>query len=313
MNREVEAGWADAIATAGQAPRPVDRDLTLVIPTLGRPILAQCLGAVLSGTVWPAGIVVVDQGNNRAIAGWLGDLRSLAIDGHHAPCDGRGRALGLNTGLRLVKTSFVVITDDDCLPDAHWLERYANHLRAEPGVVFTGQVRAAGEERVLHTVSGPVAAVARRPGLRFDRLSGGNCGMAVNVLRRVGLFDDDPCVTFSEDGEWAYRALRAGVPICFSPDLVVSHVGWRALDERLDQYSGYARSHGAFFGKHLRRGDLFIIGRATVHLLRALRRWLRGAVSGDHELAANGRSYALQLVPGIIAGFRSRRRPPFLS
>jgi cellulose synthase/poly-beta-1,6-N-acetylglucosamine synthase-like glycosyltransferase len=312
MNTQAPPDWAARLDAARGAPRPLADDLTLVIPTLGRPILAECLGALLEGSAWPGAVIVVDQGASAAIAGWLADVRQLGIDAHHVPCDGRGRALGLNVGLRRVRTPFVVITDDDCLPDPGWIAGYARHLRAEPGTVFTGRVGAGGEERVMHTVTDLEPAVTRRPGLQFDRLSGGNCGMAVEVLRRVRLFDEDPCMRFAEDGEWAYRALRAGVPIAYAPELVVAHVGWRELDERLDQYQGYARSHGAFFGKHLRRGDLFIVLRAAVHWARAVRRWLRGLRRGDAELAANGRSYATQLVPGIIAGMKSRQRPPSL-
>jgi hypothetical protein len=313
VNPGTSRDWAARVAGAQAAPRPIATDLTLVIPTLGRPILAESLGALLEGSAWPGAVIVVDQGPSAEIAGWLGDLRALGIDARHEPCKGRGRALGLNVGLRLVKTPFVVITDDDCLPDAGWIEGYARRLRADPATVFTGGVGAGGEERVLNTVTGQETVVTRRPGLHFDRLSGGNCGMAVEVLRHVGLFDEDPCMRYAEDGEWAYRALKAGVPIAYTPELLVTHVGWRALDERLDQYQGYARSHGAFFGKHLRRGDAFILLRAAVHWARAMRRWLRGIRRGDAELAANGRSYAAQLLPGIIAGMKSPQRPPSLS
>lgn len=309
---ELQHDWTQALAAARSRPRPLAGDLTLVIPTLGRPMIAQCFAAILGGTAWPGAMIVVDQGASAQVAAWLAELRALGIDARHEPCAGRGRALGLNVGLRLVRTRFLVITDDDCTPDAHWIEGYAARLRADPGMVFTGRVAAGGDERVLNVVSGMVPAVARRPGWSFDRLSGGNCGMAVDVLRRVGLFDEDPCMRFAEDGEWAYRALRAGVPIAYAPELVVAHYGWRSLEQRLEQYRGYARSHGAFFGKHLRRGDAFMLVRVVVRLMRALRRWLRGVVRGDAELAANGRSYAVQLFPGIIAGMRSRLRPPSL-
>jgi GT2 family glycosyltransferase len=309
---DVARVWAEGLASARRQPRPTACELTMVIPTLGRESVAQCLGAVLAGTVWPARIIVVDQGGSEQIAAWLGELRGLGLESHHERSAGRGRALGLNVGLRLVTTRFVVITDDDCIPDVHWIEFYEAHLKRESQAVFTGRVEAAGGERVISTVSGMEQSVARKPGLSFDRLSGGNCGMAVEVLRRVGLFDDDPCVSFAEDGEWAYRVLRAGIPIVYAPDLVVAHVGWRELEERLTQYRGYARSHGAFFGKHLKRGDLFILLRACVHFARALRRWQRGRFTGDAELAANGLCYATQLVPGIIAGVKSRAQPPSL-
>jgi hypothetical protein len=54
--------WAASLAGAQRAPRPIATDLTLVIPTLGRPILAECLGAVLEGSMWPGAVIVVDQG-----------------------------------------------------------------------------------------------------------------------------------------------------------------------------------------------------------------------------------------------------------
>jgi len=307
-----DPSWSDGIAAAGRASRPWAEDVTLLVPTLGRPIIASCLRAILNGSVWPRAIIIVDQGGSAEIAGQVEDLRGLGVDARYQLCTGRGRALGLNVGLRLVTTPFVVITDDDCVPGEQWIEGYARHLANEPAAVFTGQVAAAGEERVISTVSGQQRMSSRRPGWSFDRLSGGNCGMAVEVLRKIGLFDEDPCMRFAEDGEWAYRVLKAGIPIVYAPDLIVAHVGWRNLSERLSQYRSYARSHGAFFGKHLRHGDLFILLRASVHFTRALRRWFKGTVGGDVELAANGRSYATELLPGIIAGMKSRVGPPSL-
>jgi GT2 family glycosyltransferase len=225
---------------------------------------------------------------------------------------GTGRAAGLNHGLSLVTTQFALVTDDDCEVAPDWLKVMAEHLRSDPGTVVTGTVLAGGDERVLNTVMGDKATIARKPGLTYDRLSGGNCGFAIEVLRSVGLFDEDPCMSVAEDGEWAYRALRRGVAIAFVPEAVVSHLGWRNLRERLGQYHHYARSHAAFFGKYLRRGDPFIALRMIVHLARSSLRWIRGMVRRDKELAANGRAYVTQLFPGLIAGFKSRARPPSL-
>lgn len=306
------ADWLVKVAAARANPRPVSESITLAIPTLGRPILAKCLSAILDGSTWPNAVIVVDQGPSAEISGWLKDMKELGIDARHEECSGRGRALGLNVGLRLVATPFVVITDDDCEPDARWIEKYAQHLTSRPGTVFTGAVAAAGTERVLNTATSQTSSVSYRPRVTYDRFSGGNCGMSIDILRRVGLFDEDPCTRYAEDGEWAYRALRAGVPIAYAPDLVVAHIGWRDLDGRLLQYRGYALSQAAFFGKHLRRGDMFMLLRTSVHFARSLRRWLRGAIERDAELAANGRSFTLQLLPGIVAGMTSRVRAPAL-
>jgi hypothetical protein len=84
------------------------------------------------------------------------------------------------------------------------------------------------------------------------------------------------------------------------------------MDQRFDQYRGYARSHAAFFGKYLRRADAFMLLRASIHLLRSAKRWLTGVVRRDNELAASGRSYVTQFVPGLLAGLRSNIQVPRL-
>jgi GT2 family glycosyltransferase len=135
----------------------------------------------------------------------------------------------------------------------------------------------------------------------------------MDVFRRAGLFDEDPLIAFSEDGEWAYRALRSGISVAYVPDAVVTHFGWRDEDERNSQYANYARSHAAFFGKYLRRFDAFIMLRSLIHLLRSARRWAQGKMAGDIEQANYAAAYLRQFVPGIVAGLKSTERPPSLS
>ena len=145
-----------------------------------------------------------------------------------------------------------------------------------------------------------------KPRLKFDSLCGGNMATSLAAIGKAGLLDEDAALRCSEDGEWAYRALRAGIPIVYAPDVVVRHYGWRDTGERGEQYRTYARSHGAFYGKYLRRGDGFIALRAVAHYLRALRRLLRGIAAGNAEDARIARAYLTWLIPGAVAGFRSK-------
>ncbi len=132
-------------------------------------------------------------------------------------------------------------------------------------------------------------------------------GTSIAVIDRVGPLDEHPTLRTAEDTEWAYRALRAGVPIVYAPDVCVRHYGWRDASERQLQYLSYARSHGGFYGKYLRRGDGFIALRAAIHHLRAFRRWVRGSLTGDRESAVHGKAYLTGLLPGIVAGIRREK------
>lgn len=286
--------------------RPVEVELTVVIPTLGRDILRRSLAALEAGTAWPGEVIVVDQGRSPAVRDLTEEAQGRGLRVRWAPSHERGRAVGVNRGIALVSTQFVAVTDDDCLADPRWVEALAARLRRHPGAIITGRVD--GEEGVAMTVTAEKEHIQRRPSLRFDRLSGGNMAAATDLVTRLGGLDEDRCLSTAEDGEFAYRALRARVPIVYAPEAAVCHLDWRGKAERIRQYEGYARSQGGFYGKYLRRGDAFIALRASAHFLRSLRRWVLGSVRGQTEAALIGRAYALGLAPGIIAGWRTAGR-----
>lgn len=291
---------------AGEGDPRVSADISVVIPTVGREILKQCLASIAAGQLLPHTLVVVDQSATEAIRDWLAPLSKLGVRVQHLPSNQTGRAAGVNCGIEAVTTEFFAITDDDCLVAPDWLLNLRKHLENAPGAAITGRVEAGSEQTVGIVVTSLRPARYEKPRLKFDALCGGNMATSASVIRRTGLLDEDAVLRCSEDGEWAYRALRAGVPIIYAPDAVVRHIGWRDPDERGEQYRAYARSHGAFYGKYLRRGDGFIALRAMAHHARALRRLVRGFFSGNTEDVRIARAYLAGLIPGAVAGFRSR-------
>jgi len=296
---------SDSIHTMAFEPKPVLEDISIVIPTLGRPILEQSLYWIIKGSAWPSALIIVEQGSNPDVVSWLKRVQEIGIKVKHILSKQRGRSAGINRGLEQVDTRFVAITDDDCFVGEDWLFNMVNKLRLSPDAVITGRVEAAGED-MLVVVTSTTPSVQSRPRLKFDSMSGGNMGTALAVFRGVGLFEEDPVMATAEDAEWAYRALRKGVSIRYEPDVVVAHFGWRDEDKRGEQYRHYALSHGGFYGKYLRKGDLFILIRVILHFARASRRWFIGRVTGNLESARAGKAYVLGLLPGIVAGSRSK-------
>jgi GT2 family glycosyltransferase len=288
--------------------RPVLEDISVVIPTLGRPVLETCLGYLLRGSAWPARLIVVDQGSNPEVRTWLELLEGHGFRTTYVPSTERGRSAGINRGFERVETRYVAVTDDDCFVEPNWLTAMRDRMASEPMSIVSGRVEPVGHEANVAISTSRTPETYHRPRLRFDVMSGGNMGTSAEVLARVGPFDEDPRVRLAEDGEWSYRALRSGVSLTYDPEICLRHLGWRNSEERGAQYRAYARSHGGFYGKYIRRGDWFIALRATVHLVRSTRRWIVGAITGNRENALRGRAYTLNLVPGILAGLR-RSRP----
>ena len=85
----------------------------------------------------------------------------------------------------------------------------------------------------------------------------------------------------------------------------MSHLAWQDPRRRTALYRRYARGQGSFYGKYLRRGDLFILKRSLRDLARVP--WLvaRGAATRNKELLEMGLGEASGLLPGLLAGLQN--------
>jgi glycosyltransferase involved in cell wall biosynthesis len=296
------------VGETGPQWRPIVADITVVIPTVGRPILTKCLQSIASGTVWPARTVVVDQGEGRAVLDLLRGLEAVGLEICHMISADRSPASARNQGIDQATTPFVAAIDDDCVAANDWLGKMAACLHQNPEAIITGRLEAAGEGRPPTVVTSTVPCVYTRPSLRIHSpLASANMGFARETARRIGPFDEQ--LSEAEDNDWAYRALRAGIPIVYAPELVVHHYHWRDSDQLTAAYRAYAWSQGVFYGKHLRRGDWSMAVRAALSLYRGARDLFAGAMDNNARRRVNGRARMTRLVPGLVAGLRGMGSP----
>jgi GT2 family glycosyltransferase len=290
--------------------RPIWKDLTVVIPTVGRSLLTGCLRSIADGTHWPAEVIVVDQGRDAATAAAIEDIVAGGVPITHVPSTQTGIAAATNRGLERVHTTFVATTHDDCRVRPSWVYELSERLPELGGAILTGRVEPEGEGLVLTVITDDERRVYTRPMMDRDVLFPPNMAFPVGVLERVGYLDEHPSLRLAgEDNEWAYRALRSGVPVVYDPAVVVEHVGWQDPRNRDVLYRRYARGQGSFYGKYLRVGDPFITRRAVRDLVRAPWLLVRGAVTRNRDLVAMGWGDVTGLVPGLIAGMCNRAGP----
>ena len=204
------------------------RDISVVIPTLGRPVLNECLRSIQDSETWPAALFVVDQSSSPHIAERLREMRDAGLNAMHVPMRGLGVARGTNHGLRKVRTSLVAVTHDDCRVQRDWLGAIRDRVMLEGVAVVTGRVLPEGDAEVPSIITSTVGATYTRPLHGRDVLFPANMAFPRAVLDAVGFMDEDPLLAAaSEDNEWAYRVLRAGIPIVYAPQAVVTHLAWR--------------------------------------------------------------------------------------
>ncbi|MGW3204209.1 glycosyltransferase family 2 protein [Streptomyces sp. NPDC001135] len=181
---------------------------TVVVPTIGRPCLAECLRALAEAAGQPPHeVIVVDDRPApdgelplRAAGPLLDRVRILRTGG-------KGPAAARNAGWRTVETPWTVFLDDDVqvLPD--WSRLLAEDLR-EAGEDVGG---IQGQLRVpLPPDRRPTDWERNTKGLENAAWATADMAYRTDALTRVGGFDERFPRAFREDADLALRVQRAG-------------------------------------------------------------------------------------------------------
>jgi GT2 family glycosyltransferase len=123
-----------------------------------------------------------------------------------------------NLGWRAARGNLIAFTDDDCRPEADWLERLVAAAAEAPGAVIQGRTKPDALER----------EILRAPHVRTLHIEPVNLyKQAANILYPRALIErldgfDERAVAGEDVGLWL-RARRAGAEIAAAPDAVVSH------------------------------------------------------------------------------------------
>jgi len=186
---------------------------------------------------------------------------------HYRSEPAQGKSFALNRGIRESSGDIVIFTDDDCIPDVHWIENIGREFSTRPDLGIVGgrielynpldkplTIRTWTDRRILTSASDLFFFIA-------------GCNMAVrrDVLTSVGDFDTrlgpgSPKDTVAEDPDFIYRALRMGTKIEYVPEVLVHHNhGRKSESDAKILNRKYMRGRGAFYAKHILKGDSTIL------------------------------------------------------
>ncbi len=239
-------------------------DLTVAIATRDRPeALARCLDALLAGTILPAEIVVVDQGRDDA-GEQIVQARAAAPTRIVYVAE-RGLSVSRNVGIARATSTFVAVTDDDCVPDPEWVGALSRTFATSDGPdVVTGRVLPLGPARpgfyAVSTRAAADRAEFRGPTFPWLAGTGANTAAARSWFARVGPYDDrlgaGTAGGAGEDMDILYRFLRAGARVWYEPGVLIYHERQSRARRRASRID-YGRGIGALAGLWLRRRDPF--------------------------------------------------------
>ena len=273
-------------------------NITVAIPTLDRPEeLTRCLEGLFKGTVLPAELIIVNQGQFRPIELVIKRFRSqYSTSIVHCSQPRTGLSAARNLATNQAHCYVIAFTDDDCVPDAGWLEHIEQILISTPtadGV--TGSIQPLERDSRGEF---PIAIRVSKKGMRFQGRtlpwhvgSGGNFAIKRNWLFLVGGFDErlgagSPGKA-AEDMDLFYRLLRAGAVIQYEPDVLIYHERQDGA-HLLRSFWNYSHGIGAFTAKHLRKADLYAAYMLGVWLFWLVWRTVGSIVRRNNVYAGEG-------------------------
>ena len=280
--------------------------ISVLIATADRhDLLAGCLKTLSASRFSDAEVLVLDQ--SRSVPTLPPD-RQDGPSFRYVRCARRGKSAALNLGLEQARAPWLAFTDDDCEVAADWLQVIDRAARETgTGCVLTGRVVAGPPEG--DTVIAPSLrengreATYTSPTFR-DVLFGNNMALPADLVRKVGRFDESlgpgTEAPAAEDNDLGYRLLRAGVPIRYLPGMVVTHRSWRRGADQVKLFRAYGVGQGAFYGKHLHRGDLHMAARMARNVLDTGRDLGGAIVLGRRQDVLATWAFARGLVRGFV-------------
>jgi GT2 family glycosyltransferase len=291
--------------------------ISVVICTRDRPdLIGQAVESVASCDYPDFDLQIMDQSTTDATEQVVGPIAERFADRcpityHHLDQAGLSRAY--NEGFRRCDGPLIACTDDDVVVPVDWLSNIARAFEGDPvaGLLY-GQVRHPDDLELEYKSIVPSLTWDRRERLVQADRNFKIWGMGADMAIRRDLLDDivgfdeimggGAPLRSSQDFDFALRAYRANRAILLEPAVTVEHYGARAADQWPATMRAYGIGDGAFFGKHIRCGDLLALQLFVGRLIRVIASAVSSSIRERRFADVNvyGR--------GIFAGLRESAR-----
>lgn len=264
--------------------------ISVVLATCNRAAgLRNCLNSLLSMRVceevtWE--LICVDNNSTDDTKRVIAEIAGTAtIPVTYVLEQRQGASYARNAGLRAARGEIVAMTDDDCIVDRDWLMSLWREFQSDPTLgMVGGRLELYNKEDLPISIRTSMDRMPFVPGAFNQHVVGANLAIRRSVMTTIGLFDNHfgpgSLLLSADDWDFVHRAYRAGIKILYSPDLIVYHDhGRRGARDLAKLRRAYAVGRGAFYFKHILRGDADAMRLAYWDVRRLLTRALIGRES----------------------------------
>lgn len=255
-------------------------------------------------------IIVVDNhpsSVNRKLIEQLNNGSDKQIYYFHEPI--RGKCYAQNTGIKKASHNILTFADEDNIPEANYLLSIAAALELNEEVfVVTGRILPFGKDDALLTIkTQQEKQVYSWPCSPWVVGHGSNFTIKKSILKSIGFYDvlfgPGTQIGSAEDTDFIYRILKKGYKIFYCPDIVNYHNHGRSEKKDVDAIKfNYAKGRGAFYTKHILRGDSYAARLCYWEIKNLLINFLRYETFSNNQRRNN----ILLNLKGLVLGFYLR-------
>jgi GT2 family glycosyltransferase len=209
--------------------------VSIIVVTMNKAdLLKNCLDSLYRQDYEPIEVVVVDNGSYEDVQGMLAkefpEVRMIRLDTNH------GFAGGNNRGIEISQGKYIALINNDALAEPQWISSMVATAEADSSIAAVASIIIDGNlPEVLDSCGVGIGldGMSRQSmrGMPVPKLtqakevllfSGCACLLRLDVLKEVGLFDED-FFSYCEDTDLGLRLRKAGWKIVVAPDAYVKH------------------------------------------------------------------------------------------
>lgn len=209
--------------------------VSIIIPTSGEPrrrnTLREILSVISNQKVWQSfEILLIENSNSvkKRCSYLINQFPNLDI--RYFKINKRSASLARNYGIKKSKGDFLILLDDDCIPQKSWFKTIGKLTSFSHNIVFQGKIIPKFKEKNIWTeiflnIGNKFLEKQFQPWKPIEYLCAGNVFLRKETLKKLGhLFDVKLFPFVGEQEDFAHRLKRKGVIILYAPELVVDHI-----------------------------------------------------------------------------------------
>ena len=252
--------------TAGKPGQRQPPRVTVVIPNYnGKKYIEACLDSLCQGSLVPE-IIVVDNGSadgsTERIRRWMNRRNRKKCPSCRLVCftQNKGFCAAVNTGIRLAKTEYVILLNNDTEADSDFVKnlylairKRKNAFSVSAKILSLHQPEVIDDAGDLYCALGWAFALGKgkkRTAYGKEAKIFAACGCAAiyrkSIFETIGYFDENH-FAYLEDIDIGYRAKISGYDNYYTPDALAYHAGSAVTGSRYNDFKVYFAARNSIY------------------------------------------------------------------